>query len=66
MSNERAQATRELPAVTCDDCFFRRAELCALPGNVVCPTFRSDDAVAPKPERAAPPPRLPFAAAAVA
>ncbi len=26
--------------VTCDDCFFRRAELCALPGNTPCPTFR--------------------------
>jgi hypothetical protein len=25
---------------TCDDCFFRRAELCALPGNSPCPTFR--------------------------
>ena len=26
--------------VTCDDCFFRQAELCALAGNKVCPTFR--------------------------
>ena len=26
--------------VTCEDCFFRRAELCALPGNAPCPTFR--------------------------
>ncbi len=26
--------------VTCDDCFFKRAELCALPGNRLCPTFR--------------------------
>ncbi len=25
---------------TCDDCFFRRAELCAIPGNSPCPTFR--------------------------
>ena len=24
----------------CDDCFFRRAELCAIPGNTPCPTFR--------------------------
>ena len=23
---------------TCNDCFFRRAELCAIPGNCVCPT----------------------------
>jgi len=28
-------------ANTCDDCFFRRAELCAIPGNAPCPTFRS-------------------------
>jgi hypothetical protein len=26
--------------VTCDDCFFRCAELCAIPGNTPCPTFR--------------------------
>ena len=25
--------------VTCDDCYFRRAALCALPGEP-CPTFR--------------------------
>lgn len=29
------------PALTCDDCFFRRADLCALPGNTPCPTFRA-------------------------
>jgi hypothetical protein len=27
--------------VTCDDCFFRRELLCALPGNAICPTFRA-------------------------
>jgi len=27
--------------VTCDDCYFRREGLCALPGNTVCPTYRS-------------------------
>jgi len=27
--------------VTCDDCFFRREGLCALTGNVPCPTFRA-------------------------
>ena len=27
--------------VTCDDCFFRRSGLCALAGNVPCPTFRA-------------------------
>jgi len=25
---------------TCSDCYFRRAGLCALPGESVCPTFR--------------------------
>jgi len=27
--------------VTCDDCYFRRQGLCALPGNAVCPTYRA-------------------------
>jgi len=27
--------------LTCDDCYFRRADLCALPGNTPCPTFRA-------------------------
>ena len=26
---------------TCDDCYFRRNGLCALTGNVLCPTFRA-------------------------
>jgi hypothetical protein len=26
---------------TCDDCYFRRAGLCALAGDDVCPTFRA-------------------------
>jgi hypothetical protein len=26
---------------TCEDCYFRQAGLCALPGNVPCPTFRA-------------------------
>lgn len=38
------------PEITCDDCFFRRAELCAIPGNKPCPTFR-----ACKSDRLAPP-----------
>ncbi len=25
---------------SCSDCFFRRAGLCALPGDDPCPTFR--------------------------
>jgi hypothetical protein len=27
--------------VTCNDCYFRRAGLCALPGDTPCPTFRA-------------------------
>ena len=26
---------------TCDDCYFRREGLCALPGDTPCPTFRA-------------------------
>jgi hypothetical protein len=26
--------------VTCNDCYFRKEALCALPGEQVCPTFR--------------------------
>ena len=26
---------------TCSDCYFRRAGLCALPGEATCPTFRA-------------------------
>jgi hypothetical protein len=34
---------------TCSDCYFRRAGLCALPGDSTCPTFRAavGDALAP-------------------
>jgi len=34
-------AAKKRTTVTCDDCYFRRAGLCALAGNVVCPTFRA-------------------------
>lgn len=34
------QVTDQRPEITCDDCFFRQAQLCALPGNTPCPTFR--------------------------
>jgi hypothetical protein len=27
--------------LTCNDCYFRKAGLCALPGNSPCPTFRA-------------------------
>jgi hypothetical protein len=26
---------------TCNDCYFRREGLCALPGETICPTFRA-------------------------
>jgi hypothetical protein len=39
--------------VTCDDCFFRREGLCALPGNVTCPTFRAAATEALTPPRQA-------------
>jgi hypothetical protein len=32
---------------TCADCYFRRAGLCALPGDTPCPTFRLHRAGAP-------------------
>jgi len=31
----------KLAGVTCADCYFRRAGLCALPGDAACPTFRA-------------------------
>ncbi len=29
------------PVATCNDCYFRNAGLCALPGERPCPTFRA-------------------------
>jgi hypothetical protein len=37
---------------TCNDCYFRFAGLCALPGETICPTFRLQTA-----GRLAPPPQ---------
>lgn len=31
----------KLTEATCSDCYFRRAGLCALPGETACPTFRA-------------------------
>jgi hypothetical protein len=31
---------------SCNDCYFRQAGLCALPGEEVCPTFRRAAAAA--------------------
>lgn len=46
--------------ISCDACFFRQAELCAIPGNTPCPTFRpvrgvlavrqTGEALTPRPE----------------
>ena len=30
----------KLTKASCNDCYFRRAGLCALPGETPCPTFR--------------------------
>ncbi|MBM3677072.1 MAG: hypothetical protein FJW96_04210 [Actinobacteria bacterium] len=39
---------------TCDDCYFRREGLCALPGNAICPTFRAATKKGLVPPRQAP------------
>jgi hypothetical protein len=31
---------RKQASTTCTECYFRQAGLCALPGEVPCPTFR--------------------------
>jgi hypothetical protein len=36
-----SQMMKTPPTATCDDCYFRREALCALPGNERCPTFRA-------------------------
>lgn len=40
-------------AVTCDDCYFRRAGLCALIVDAPCPTFRAQTRGALVPPRQA-------------
>jgi hypothetical protein len=37
-------AAKKRTDLTCDDCYFRRSGLCALAGNVPCPTFRKETA----------------------
>jgi hypothetical protein len=63
------QASEEIMAklaqVTCADCYFRRAGLCALPTEVPCPTFRAYARGALAPSLQAPlVPRRPLALAA--
>ena len=36
---------------SCNDCYFRRAGLCALPGDNPCPTFRAATAGVLEPPR---------------
>ena len=51
--------------VTCADCYFRRAGLCALRTDVPCPTFRAYAQGALAPSRQAPlVPRRPLSLAA--
>jgi hypothetical protein len=38
---ERIGLMSKRSEVTCKDCYFRRAGLCALPGDTPCPTFRA-------------------------
>ncbi|HSF62505.1 MAG TPA: hypothetical protein VLA69_12475 [Gaiellaceae bacterium] len=44
-------AAKKRTQVTCDDCYFRREALCALAGNIPCPTFRAATAGALTPPR---------------
>ena len=48
---------------SCKDCYFRRAGLCALPGETPCPTFRAASTGALEPPRH--PPLVPRTAAPV-
>jgi hypothetical protein len=55
--------------ISCDDCYFRRLGLCAIPGNTPCPTFRPVSSIETRPpERpvTAPAGRIQVAAAAAA
>jgi hypothetical protein len=51
---------------TCEDCYFRKAGLCALAGNAVCPTFRVAQRGALAPPRQPPLVARPLAATAAA
>jgi hypothetical protein len=54
----------KLANVTCADCYFRRAGLCAIPGDVPCPTFRAHtrgSLVPPRQPRLVPRPLAEFA-----
>jgi hypothetical protein len=48
---DESMAAKKRTELTCDDCYFRRARLCALEGNVPCPTFRTATAGSLTPPR---------------
>jgi hypothetical protein len=49
---EHAAHLSKKTKATCNDCYFRCAGLCALPGDAICPTFRMQAAglLAPPPQ----------------
>jgi hypothetical protein len=57
---------RKKAEITCEDCYFRRAYLCALPGNTPCPTFRSVKGALAPPRQASLVPRSQLRAHAAA
>ena len=50
-SGSRGSYVRKHAAASCADCYFRRAGLCALPGDRPCPTFRAAEAGKLEPPR---------------
>jgi hypothetical protein len=44
-------AAKKRTEITCEECYFRREGLCALAGNVPCPTFRAATAGSLTPPR---------------
>ena len=57
---------RKRADITCENCYFRRADLCALPGNTPCPTFRSVKGALAPPRQASLVPRSQLRAHAAA
>ena len=56
---------KKVSSLSCGDCYFRRAGLCALPSDAPCPTFRlhsRGSLVPPKQPRLVPRPLAQFAA----
>ena len=41
ISGDRGDDLSKRSRATCNDCYFRQAGLCALPGDTTCPTFRA-------------------------